>query len=88
MADGSSQWAFGNDHILAHRCRERGPSTPSGQSQQIDARRLHSFLESRQEFPNWIKDRIASYGFDEDHDLVAGQFEILWNGFLAVAQMA
>jgi hypothetical protein len=30
MADGSSQWAFGNDHILAHRCQERGPSTPSG----------------------------------------------------------
>ncbi len=28
--DGSSQWKFSNDHNLAHRCRERGPSTPSG----------------------------------------------------------
>jgi hypothetical protein len=31
MAGGSSRWAFSNDHSLAHRCRERGPSTPSGQ---------------------------------------------------------
>jgi hypothetical protein len=32
MVGGSSRWAFSNDHSLAHRCRERGPSTPSGQS--------------------------------------------------------
>ena len=28
MAGGSPRWAFSNDHSLAHRRRERGPSTP------------------------------------------------------------
>ena len=28
----------------------------------VNARELHAFLESRQEFANWIKSRIADFG--------------------------
>lgn len=32
------------------------------------ARELHDFLESKQEFANWIKNRIKQYGFVENQD--------------------
>ena len=34
----------------------------------VNARELHAFLESRQEFANWIKSRIADFGFIDDQD--------------------
>jgi phage anti-repressor protein len=34
----------------------------------VDARELHAFLESRQEFASWIKKRIEKYGFAEGID--------------------
>jgi len=34
----------------------------------VNARELHYFLESRQEFANWIKSRIEKYGFIENQD--------------------
>lgn len=34
----------------------------------VDARELHSFLESRQDFTDWIKGRIEGYDFDEGQD--------------------
>ena len=35
----------------------------AGQAQQtVNARELHAFLESKQEFSNWIKNRIEDYG--------------------------
>ncbi len=34
----------------------------------VDARLLHIFLESAQEFANWIKNRIEDYGFIENQD--------------------
>lgn len=34
----------------------------------INARDLHSFLESKQEFANWIKNRIKQYDFIESQD--------------------
>lgn len=34
----------------------------------VNARELHKFLESKQEFANWIKNRIAQYGFVEGQD--------------------
>ena len=34
----------------------------------VNARELHSFLESKQEFAHWIKNRIAKYGFIEGED--------------------
>lgn len=41
----------------------------AGQSVQlVDARLLHQFLESLQDFTNWIKNRIADYGFLEGQD--------------------
>ena len=34
----------------------------------VNARHLHSFLESKREFATWIKDRISKYGFIENQD--------------------
>ncbi len=36
--------------------------------QTINARDLHEFLESKQDFSTWIKNRIKKYGFIEDQD--------------------
>ena len=35
-----------------------------------DARELHAFLNSEQEFANWIKNRITQYGFLENQDYI------------------
>lgn len=34
----------------------------------VNARELHTFLGSKQEFANWIKNRIEQYGFNEGQD--------------------
>lgn len=36
----------------------------------INARELHSALGSRQEFANWIKQRITKYSFEENEDFI------------------
>jgi phage anti-repressor protein len=36
--------------------------------QTVDARRLHGFLQSSQDFSNWITARIAKYGFVNGQD--------------------
>lgn len=36
----------------------------------VSARDLHQFLESKQEFANWIKNRIEKYGLVENEDYV------------------
>jgi phage anti-repressor protein len=36
----------------------------------VNARDLHEFLESKQEFRHWIKNRIEQYGFTENVDYV------------------
>ena len=36
--------------------------------QLVDARRLHEFLDSKQDYTTWIKNRIRKYGFDEGID--------------------
>ena len=38
--------------------------------QTVNARELHSFLKVGRDFSNWIKDRIAEYGFAEGVDYV------------------
>ncbi len=45
--------------------------TEKNGTQLVDARELHAFLESKQEFANWIKNRIEKYGFTEDQDYVS-----------------
>lgn len=37
----------------------------------VNARELHAFLGSRQEFAHWIKNRIADYGFIENQDFIS-----------------
>ncbi|UHG93243.1 antA/AntB antirepressor family protein [Spirosoma oryzicola] len=45
--------------------------TSDGQgSSVVSARELHSFLESKQQFADWIKNRIIKYGFLEEVDYV------------------
>ncbi len=34
----------------------------------VDARNLHEFLNSKQNFPDWIKNRIKEYSFVENED--------------------
>lgn len=36
----------------------------------VNANELHSFLESRRDFTNWIKQRISKYGFIENQDYI------------------
>ena len=36
----------------------------------VNARELHAFLESKQDFSTWIKNRIADYDFVENQDFV------------------
>ena len=40
----------------------------------VNARDLHAFLESKQQFADWIKKRIADYGFVQGTDYV--KFEL------------
>lgn len=41
--------------------------------QLVNARELHAFLESKQDFSTWIKKRIADYGFLQDVDFIIPQ---------------
>jgi len=40
----------------------------------VNARELHQYLESKQDFSNWIKNRIKKYGFIEGQDYVNNKF--------------
>jgi phage anti-repressor protein len=42
-------------------------------TQAVDARELHGFLSVGRDFSNWIKKRIADYGFVEDKDYLLAQ---------------
>ena len=45
------------------------PQTINGNAvETVSARELHSFVESKQDFSTWIKNRIEKYGFVEDVD--------------------
>lgn len=39
-----------------------------------DARKLHQFLQSKQDYSTWIKNRISEYGFVEDQDFLLHKF--------------
>ena len=46
-------------------------SAINGELQQtVNARELHGFLESKQDFSTWIKNRIEQYDFVENQDFV------------------
>ena len=38
--------------------------------QTVNARELHAFLESKQDFSTWMKNRIEKYDFVENQDFV------------------
>lgn len=45
--------------------------TEQGGKQAVSARELHSFLESKQQFGNWINNRIKKYGLVEKQDYIS-----------------
>ena len=47
------------------------PQTVNGATvETVSARELHTFLESKQDFSTWIKNRISEYDFIENQDFV------------------
>ena len=36
----------------------------------VSARELHSFVQSKRQFADWIKDRVEKYGFVENVDYI------------------
>ena len=46
------------------------PISENNGKQAVSARDLHAFLESKQEFANWIKNRIEKYDLIENEDYV------------------
>ena len=47
------------------------PQTINGNAvETVNARELHAFLQSRQDFSTWIKNRISEYDFVENQDFV------------------
>ena len=48
------------------------PQTINGNAvETVSARELHEFLESKQDFSTWIKNRIEKYEFVENQDYVS-----------------
>ena len=45
----------------------------------VSARELHQFLESKQRFADWIKNRIEKYDFEENKDYHKLYFDVLGN---------
>ena len=47
------------------------PQTINGNAvETVNARELHTFVGSKQEFSNWIKNRVEKYGFVENVDFL------------------
>ena len=40
------------------------------ESETVNARELHAFIESKQEFSSWIKNRVEQYGFEVGKDFL------------------
>lgn len=48
-------------------------------NQAVSARELHQFLESKQKFADWIKNRIEKYGFEENKDYYKLYYDVYGN---------
>jgi phage anti-repressor protein len=56
---------------MRNTSQELIPIIKQGYDEQfVDARMLHEFLHSKQEFAHWIKSRIEDYGFIEGRDFL------------------
>lgn len=53
--------------------------TTSDGRQAVSARELHKFLESKQKFADWIKNRIEKYDFIENQDYQKLHFDVEGN---------
>lgn len=52
-------------------------NTPDGSV--VSARELHQFLESKQDFSNWIKNRVEKYSFEEGKDFYKLHYDMYGN---------
>jgi len=52
-------------HIVKIQNKNIGAETNS-----VNARELHTFIQAKQEFANWIKNRINKYNFKENQDYI------------------
>ena len=48
----------------------RPPPINGTPTETVSARELHTFLESKQQFSTWVKNRISDYDFVENQDFV------------------
>lgn len=48
-------------------------------NQAVSARELYQFLESKQKFADWIKNRIEKYGFEENKDYYKLYYDVYGN---------
>lgn len=69
-------------HIIEIQHKSIGASSV----QTVNARELHSFLESKQDFSTWIKSRIEQYGFVEGQDYAVHKTMERQNQGLSVGQ--
>lgn len=56
---------------MEQEIRDLIPIENKGGKRAVSARMLHAFLESKQQFQDWIKNRIIKYGFVENQDFVS-----------------
>ncbi|MBK6819867.1 MAG: antA/AntB antirepressor family protein [Bacteroidetes bacterium] len=49
------------------------PIIQQGENLLVDARIIHQKLKSKQQFSDWIKNRIADYGFKKMDFLILGK---------------
>jgi phage anti-repressor protein len=65
-------WAFKKvNGVIMHQLIKISNTNFHGEAKQtVNARDLHVFLESKQKFADWIKDRIFHYNFTQDVDFV------------------
>jgi phage anti-repressor protein len=54
-------------------------SIPNQPCETVSARALHKFLLSKQEFANWIKNRIEKYDFVDNEDYFIRRFDVRGN---------
>lgn len=59
------------DGITRNSLSELLPLSEGTNGKMVDAMSLHTFLESKQHFPYWMKTRIEQYGFVENIDFEA-----------------
>ena len=68
MAEAQKNTSMKGTNMTTELIKTTGITLNGDKITAVNARDLWKFLESKQEFANWIKDRIRKYGFKEGLD--------------------